>query len=242
VIAKLRNRRFFSLAQRRHPGLVTQLNDRVTRHLGTSRRALFEEIERPALKKLPVEPYVYAQWKECRVGLDYHIEVERHYYSVPHTLLREKVWARITAHTIEVFHRGNRVAAHMRSSSDRRHTTVREHMPSSHRRYADWTPERIRRQAGEIGRNTAALIETILRERSHPEQGFRAAVGIIRLVKSYGCDRLEGACGRALEIGARSFTSVNSILKNNLEAKRPAPAADGPPIAHSNIRGSRYFH
>ena len=98
------------------------------------------------------------------------------------------------------------------------------------------------RQAGEIGRNTAALIETIMRERSHPEQGFRAAIGIIRLVKSYGPDRLEAACDRALEIGALSFTSVNSILKNNLEAKRPAPAADGPPIAHSNIRGSRYFH
>jgi transposase len=225
VIAKLRNRRFFSLAELNAVirDLVAQLNDRVTRHLGTSRRALFDEIERPALKALP-------------------IEVERHYYSVPHTLLREKVWARITARTIEIFHRGNRVAAHMRSSSDRRHTTVREHMPSSHRRYADWTPERIRRQAGEIGRNTAALIETILRERSHPEQGFRAAVGIIRLVKSYGGDRLEAACGRALEIGARSFTSVNSILKNNLEAKRPAPAADGPVITHPNIRGSRYFH
>jgi transposase len=244
ITAKLRNQRFFSLAELNAATreLVTQLNNRVTRHLGTSRRALFDEIERPALKKLPVEPYLYAEWKECRVGLDYHVEVERHYYSVPHALLREKVSARITARTIEVFHRGNRVAAHMRSSSDRRHTTVREHMPSSHQRYADWTPERIRRQAGEIGRNTAALVETIMRERSHPEQGFRAAVGIIRLVKSYGRDRLEAACGRALEIGARSFTSVNSILKNNLEAKRPAPAADGPPIAHPNIRGSRYFH
>ena len=244
IIAKLRNRRFFSLAEINAAirELVTQLNDRVTRHLGTSRRALFDEIERPALKTLPVEPYLYAEWKECRVGLDYHVEVERHYYSVPHTLLRETVWARITARTIEVFHRGNRVAAHIRSSSNRRHTTVREHMPSSHRRYADWTPERIRRQAGEIGRNTAALVEIIMRERSHPEQGFRAAVGIIRLVKSYGRDRLEAACGRALEIGARSFTSVNSILKNNLEAKRPAPAADGPSIAHSNIRGPRYFH
>ncbi len=244
VIAKLRNRRFFSLAELNAAirELVTQLNDRVTRHLGTSRRVLFDDIERPALRKLPVEPYLYAEWKECRVGLDYHVEVERHYYSVPHALLRETVWVRIAASTIEVFHRGNRVAAHMRSSSDRRHTTVREHMPSSHRRYADWTPERIRRQAGEIGRNTAALVETVMRERSHPEQGFRAAVGIIRLVKSYGRDRLEAACGRALEIGARSFTSVNSILKNNLEAKRPAPAADGPPIAHSNIRGSRYFH
>src|SRR5271169_88761 len=244
IIAKLRNRRFFSLDEINAAirELVAQLNDRVTRHLGRSRRSLFDELERPALKKLPVEPYLYAEWKQCRVGLDYHVEVERHYYSVPHALLRETVWVRIAARTIEVFHHGKRVAAHMRSSSNRRHTTVREHMPSSHRRYADWTPERIRRQAGEIGRNTAALIEIIMRERSHPEQGFRASVGIIRLVKSYGRDRLEAACGRALEIGARSFTSVNSILKNNLEAKRPAPAADGPPIAHSNIRGSRYFH
>src|SRR5271169_3504896 len=244
IIAKLRNRRFFSLAKLNEAiaELVTALNNRVTRHLGASRQGLFDEVERSALKRLPAEPYVYAEWKQCRVGLDYHIEVERHYYSVPHTLLRETIWARITARTVELFHRGKRVAAHARSSSDRKHTTVREHMPSSHRRYADWTPERIRRQAGEIGRNTAALIETIMRERSHPEQGFRAAVGIIRLVKSFGRDRLEAACGRALEIGARSFTSVNSILKNNLEAKRPAPAADGPPIAHSNIRGSRYFH
>jgi transposase len=244
IIARLRNRRFFSLAEINAAirDLVRQLNGRVTRHLGTSRRALFEEIERPALKALPVEPYVYAEWKQCRVAFDYHIEVERHYYSVPHALLREPVWARITARTVEVFHRGKRVAAHVRSSSDRRHTTVREHMPSSHRRYADWTPERIRRQAGEIGRNTATLVEIIMRERSHPEQGFRAAVGIIRLVKSYGRDRLEAACERALQIGARSFTSVNSILKNNLDAKQPAPAADGPAIAHPNIRGPRYFH
>jgi len=130
---------------------------------------------------------------------------------VPHTLLREKVWARITARTIEVFHRGNRVAAHMRSSSDRRHTTVREHMPSSHRRYADWTPERIRRQAGEIGRNTAALIETILRERSHPEQGFRAAVGIIRLVKSLAATGWrQPAAGRWKSARAPSLPSIRS--------------------------------
>ena len=244
IAAKLRNRRFFSLSELNAAiaDLVTQLNARVTRHLGQSRRALFDQIERPALKPLPVEPFLYAEWKECKVGFDYHVEVERHYYSVPHALLRERVWVRVAAHTVEVFHRGNRVAVHMRSSSDRRHTTVREHMPSSHRRYADWTPERIRRQAGEIGRNTAALVDLIMRERTHPEQGFRAAVGIIRLLKSYGRDRLEAACSRALEIGARSFTSVNSILKNNLDAKRPAAAADGPSIAHPNIRGPRYFH
>jgi len=244
IIAKLRNRQFFSLSALNVAiaELVAQINNRVSRHLGASRRALFEELERSALKPLPAEPYVFAEWKECRVGLDYHVEIEKHYYSVPHQLLRETVWARITARTIEVLHRGQRVAAHVRSSSDRKHTTVREHMPSSHRRYADWTPERLRRQAGEIGRHTSALVEIILRERTHPEQGFRACVGILRLAKTYGRERLEAACSRALEIGARSYSSVNSILKNNLDRQRPATPADGPAIAHDNIRGPTYFH
>jgi transposase len=244
IIAKLRNRQFFSLADLNAAirDCVTTLNDRQSRHLGTSRRALFEELERSALKPLPVEPYIFAEWKECRVGLDYHVEIEKHYYSVPHHLLREKVWARITARTIEVFCRGMRVAAHVRSSSNRGHTTVREHMPSSHRRYADWTPERLRQQAGEIGPHTSALVDIILRERTHPEQGFRACVGILRLAKSYGRDRLEAACNRALEIGARSYSSVSSILKNNLDRKRPETPADGPAITHDNIRGPTYFH
>ena len=244
IIAKLRNRQFFSLAALNAAiaGLVTQINDRMSRYLGASRRALFEELERPALRPLPAEPYVFAEWKQCKVGLDYHVEVEKHYYSVPHQLLRETVWVRITARTIEVLHRGQRVAAHVRASSDRKHTTVREHMPSSHRRYADWTPESLRRQAGEIGRHTSALVEIILQERAHPEQGFRACVGILRLAKSHGRERLEAACCRALEIGARSYSSVNSILKNNLDRQRPAAPADGPAIAHSNIRGSTYFH
>jgi transposase len=244
IIAKLRNRSFFSLFELNAAiaELLTQINNRVTRHLGASRRALFEELERFALKPLPVEPYVYAEWKQCRVGLDYHVEVDKHYYSVPHQLLREKVWARITARTIEVFHHGKRVAAHVRSCANRKHTTVREHMPSSHQRYADWTPERLRREADAIGRNTMALIEIILRERTHPEQGFRAGVGILRLAKSYGCERLEAACARALDIGARSYSSVNSILKNNLDRRRPDTPADGPAITHDNIRGPTYFH
>jgi transposase len=244
IIAKLRNRQFFSLSALNTAiaELAAQINDRVSRHLGSSRRALFEEIEHSALKPLPAEPYVFAEWKQCRVGLDYHVEIDKHHYSVPHQLLREKVWARITARTIEVFHRGKRVAAHVRSSSNRKHTTVREHMPSSHQRYADWTPERLRRQAGGIGRHTAALVEIILRERAHPEQGFRACVGIVRLAKSYGRERLEAACGRALEIGARSYSSVNSILKNDLDRRRPVTPADGPAIAHDNIRGPTYFH
>jgi transposase len=238
------NRQFFSLSTLNAAiaELVAQINDRASRHLGASRRALFEDLEQSALKPLPAEPYVFAEWKECRVGLDYHVEIAKHYYSVPHQLLREKVWARITARTVEVFYGGKRIAAHVRSSSNRKHTTVREHMPSSHRRYADWTPERIRRQAGAIGRHTSALVEIILRERTHPEQGFRACVGILRLAKTYGCERLEDACNRALEIGARSYSSVNSILKNNLDRRRPAMPADGPAIAHDNIRGPTYFH
>lgn len=244
IIARLRNRRFFSLAELNAAirDCVTDLNNRVTRHLGASREALFDELDRPALKPLPQQPYEYAEWQQRRVGLDYHIEVEKHYYSVPHGLLREKLWARLTARTVEVFHRGKRVAAHRRSSSNRKHTTVREHMPSAHRRYADWTPERLRRQAGGIGPNTAALIDVIMRERRHPEQGFRASIGILRLAKTYGARRLEAACERALAIGARSYTSVNAILKNNLDRKRPEPATDGPAILHQNIRGAGYFH
>ena len=244
IIAKLRNRQFFSLAELNDAvhGCVTTLNERTSRHLGASRRTLFDDMERSALKPLPAEPYAYAAWKECRAGLDYHVEVEKHYYSVPYTLLRETMWARITARTVELFHHGKRVAAHARSSSNRKHTTVREHMPSSHQRYADWTPERIKRQAGETGPNTSALIELILRERTHPEQGFRASVGILRHAKTYGRERLEAACDRALEIGARSYTSVTSILKSNLDRKRPVPATDGPAITHTNIRGPRYFH
>jgi transposase len=244
IIAKLRNRQFFSLAELNAAirDCVAALNGRWSRHLGASRTQLFEQLERAALKRLPAEPYVYAEWKQCRAGLDYHVEIDKHYYSVPHALLREELWARITARTIEVFHRGRRVAAHVRSSSNRAHTTMPEHMPSSHRRYADWTPERLTRQAGEIGRNTAALVEIILREKRHPEQGFRACIGIVGLVRTHGRERLEAACGRALEIGARSYTSVVSILKNNLDRKQSAPATDGPAIAHTNIRGPGYFH
>ena len=240
IIAKLRNIKFFSLADLNAAirDCLTQLNTRASRHLGASRRDLFEQLDRPALKGLPAEPFEFAEWKECRVGLDYHVEIAKHYYSVPFTLLREKLWARSTARTVELFHKGKRVAAHVRSSSNRKPTTVGDHMPSSHRRYADWTPERLKRRAGEIGPNTATLVEVVMRTRTHPEQGFRSSIGIIGLAKRYGPERLEAACGRALEIGARSYSSVVSILKNNLDRTRPEPATDGPAITH----GPRYFH
>ena len=244
AIAKLRNRKFFTLAAL-NEGItecLTTLNDRVSRHLGASRRSLFETIERSALKPLPAEPFEFEAWKQVRAGLDYHVEIEKHYYSVPHALLKQEMWARITARTVEVFLSGRRIAAHVRSSSNRKHTTTPEHMPPSHRRFAEWTPESLKRRAGEIGPKTSALVEIVMRERTHPEQGFRACTGIIGLTKSYGPERLEAACARALDIGARSYTSVKSILQTNLDRQRPASTTDEPAIVHANIRGPSYFH
>ncbi len=244
VLARLRHRRFFSLAELNQAiaELLVALNGRVTRHLGASRRQLFEQLDRPALKPLPAQAYEYAEWKQRRAGLDYHVEVAKHYYSVPHRLAKQKLWARITERSVEVFHKGKRVAAHMRGSGNRRHTTVAEHMPSSHRRYANWTPDRIRSQAAANGPNTETLIDVILRAKPHPEQGFRSCIGILRLAKTHGSERLEAACERALEIGARSYSSVASILKNNLDRRTPRQATDGPAIDHPNIRGPQYFH
>ena len=244
ILARLRNRRFFSLAELNQAirELLEDLNRRVTKHLGASRRQLFEQLDQPALKPLPDRPYQYAEWKQRRAGLDYHVEVARHYYSVPHVLAKQKLWARITDRTVEIFHKGNRVAAHMRGSGNRRHTTVAEHMPSSHRRYANWTPDRIRRDAAANGPHTGILIDVILHAKPHPEQGFRSAIGILRLAKTHGGERLEAACERALEIGARSYSSVASILKNNLDRRAPRQATDGPAIDHPNIRGPQYFH
>ena len=189
-----------------------------------------------------MESYVYAEWKQCRVGLDYHIDVGRHYYSVPYQLLKQKLWVRITARTIEAFAKGKRVAAHARISGNYQHSTSSDHMPANHRFRADWTPERMRKQAARIGANAEALIEVILRERRHPEQGFRSCLGILRLAKSYGPARLEDACERALEINARSYSSVKSILHNHLDRQTREPVTDGPAIIHPNIRGARYFH
>lgn len=245
VLARLRHRRFFSLAELNAAirELIDELNTRVMRRIGSSRRALFEAIERPALQPLPAEPFEYAEWKRCRAGLDYHIEVHGHWYSVPYRLIREVVEARITDRTVEIFHHGIRVAVHVCSPLRHRHTTVPEHMPSAHRRYADWTPARLRREANQIGPATAGLVELILKAKPHPEQGFRASLGILRLVRGYGAERVEAACQRGIDIGARSYSSIVSILRNNLDrAYRPQPVPDAPSVPHGNIRGGGYYH
>src|SRR5215471_6059951 len=186
--------------------------------------------------------YVFAYWKQCRAGIDYHVEIERHYYSVPYTLVRQELWASYTASTVEVFHRGKRVAVHRRGPPNRGHTTLPEHMPSSHRRYADWTIQRIMREAAEIGPNTTALVEIILRKKRHPEQGFRSCRGIVNLAGRFPRERVEAACERALAIGTHSFSSVKSILDTKLDRKRPDKAAEGLAIAHDNIRGPNFYH
>lgn len=243
LLGRLRHRTFYSLAEVNAAiaELLTRLNEeRPIRRLSVTRRKLLEEIDRPALKTLPESPYVFAEWRICRVSIDYHIEVEAHYYSVPHRFVRTEVEVRFTARTVEIFYKGERIAAHQRMSGNHKHTTVPEHMASSHRRYAGWTIERIRKEAAAIGPATAALCNLILDERTHPEQGFRACLGIIRLARSFGHERLDAAAMRAIDIGPRTY---GSILANNLDrrpsTKRPA---DDAPILHPNIRGPRYYN
>jgi transposase len=242
ILARLRHQRFFSVVELNAAirVLLDDLNNRPMRGWGTSRRALFEQLDRPALGSLPSTPYEYAEWKRCRVGLDYPVEIAKHYYSVPHQLIRQEVEVRITLTTIEIFHRGKRVASHQRSARVHRPTTVSEHMPSSHRRYRDWTHERIGREAAMVGPNTAALADVILRSRPHPEQGFRSCIGILGLVKRYGATRVEAACARALVLGTRSYNSVATILKNHRE--NAPPVAEAPILIHENIRGPGYYH
>jgi transposase len=242
ILARLRNRRFFSLAEMNQAirELVVQLNDRPMRGWGTTRRALYEQVDRPALLRLPSTPYEYAEWKRCRVSLDYHVEITKHFYSVPFRLLRQEVEARITAKTVEIFHHGKLVATHLRSLRPHRPTTVADHMPSSHRRYRDWTHERILREAAAIGDDTAALVEVILHSRPHPEQGFRSCIGILGLAKRYDAERLDAACARALALGTRSYASVATILKNRQDNKPTDPQQ--PSLLHENIRGSDYYH
>lgn len=245
LLGRLRRRIFYSLADVNAAikELLTQLNEeRKIRQLGSTRRQLLEQIDRPALKPLPQEPYEYCEWFLRRVGIDYHVEVAKHYYSVPYRHTRCEVEVRLTARHVEIFLNGDRIAAHIRGSGNYKHTTLPEHMPSSHRRYAGWTTERILKDARLIGAATAALCEQIFEARPHPEQGYRACIGIVRLAGPYGRDRVEAAAERAIEIGAKTYGSVKSILEHKLD-RRPARtrATDAASIQHDNIRGPRYY-
>lgn len=245
ILAALRHRTFFSLAElnREVASLLKRLNARPFKKLPGSRQELFEQLDRPALQPLPAQAYEFAQWKKVLVNIDYHVEVEGHYYSVPYQLVRRQLEARYSARTVECFHKGQRVASHIRSWLKGHHTTVAEHMPPSHRHYAEWTPQRLVRWAEKTGPATAGVVQTILERRAHPQQGFRSCLGIMRLGKSYGDDRLEAACRRALKLGSCSYKSIDSILRRGLDRLAlPEQQELDLSIEHDNIRGSNYYH
>lgn len=245
ILARLRNHTFFSLAEANAAisELLIDLNNRPFKKLPGSRREAFEALDRPVLKPLPATPYEFAGWKKVRVSIDYHVEVEDHYYSVPYQLQGKQLDARITAGCVELCHKNKRVASHVRSPQKGRHTTIAEHMPKAHKSYVDWTPQRLIRWAAQTGPQTAAMVEAILASRCHPQQGFRSAMGLIRLGKVYGAERLEAACALALTGEAMRYKSVKSILETGLD-KQPQQAEliQTEPIRHNNIRGGNYYH
>ena len=244
VLAPLRNHRFFSVAELNAAirERLAWLNDRPLSKLDGTRRSLLEDIDRPALKGLPARRFEIAEWKtNVGVGIDYHVELDRHYYSVPYRLARKRVDVRATQTTIECFFKGRRVASHRRSRERGRHTTDPAHMPDSHRRYAEWTPSRMIRWANSIGPETAAVVRHVLETRPHPEQGFRSCLGIIRLADRYSKERVERACRRARAIGSPSYKSVRSILATGLDAQQPSSPQLRLPIDHGNLRGADYY-
>lgn len=244
ILARLRDERPNSLhaLNERIWALLSELNGRPMKGLGVSRRELFERVDRPFLRPLPVEAWEYSEWKPAKVSIDYHVDIGRHYYSVPFSLVGETVDARVTARTVELFHRSQRIAVHRRSWEAGRHTTVAEHMPAAHRAHAEWSPTRMIAWAGSVGPQTAALVEAILRERPHPEQGYRSCLGLMRLAKREGEVRMEAACRRALFGRARSYTSVAAILKAGLDRVPVEAEADAAPRAgHAHVRGPSYY-
>jgi transposase len=243
ILAVLRHRTFYTLAELNGAisELLERLNNRPLRKLKQSRRDLFSLFDQPHALSLPDKLYEYAEWKLATVNIDYHIEVDKHYYSVPFGLLREKLDVRLTTHTVEAFQKGQRVASHVRSFVPHHHTTLKEHMPLAHQQYLEWTPSRIISWAEKIGPHTALLVQKIIETRVYPEHAYRSCLGILRLEKHYSKQRLENGCLRALRYGALSFKALNNILENGLDRLEEKSQSAALP-AHNNIRGGQYYH
>ena len=243
ILARLRKRTFFSLADLNQATreLLDELNKRPMEHLGRSRRQFFEMLDQPALKPLPEQPYEFAVWKKAHVNIDYHIQFEKHYYSVPYTLIHEELYVRAAESTIEIFFKNRRVASHRRVNSPGRHTTLADHMPPAHQEYQQWSPDRFIRWAQTIGSHTALLVQALLASRRHPQQAYRSCLGLLRLAKRYGEERLEAACRRALPAGIHSYKGVKNILDAKLDQVEPEEAPTVVPPAHENIRGQDYY-
>jgi len=243
IIMRLRKERFTNLAalNERITELVEVINHRPFKKMEGSRASVFAEIDQPALRPLPTTRYDFATWTRAKVSLDYHLQIDRNFYSVPYTLVGQVLDVRTSANVVEVFAKNRRVASHKRSYAKRSAVTEAAHMPSSHRRHAQWTPSRIVAWAQKTGPSTAAFIAALMASRPHPEQGFRSALGVLRLEKRYGTERLELACARALAIHSLSYKSVASILQHGLEQRplRPEPSRANP--THANVRGPNYY-
>lgn len=245
ILAVLRNREFFSLGELNDAiaGLLVKLNERPFQGRTESRRDLFEALDRPALRPLPSCPYEYDEWSRAKVGIDYHISVDKRFFSVPHALVGHEVDVRLTAGAVEIYQRGKRVASHQRLEP-LRYSTVSEHMPALHREHRDWSPSRFIDWGTKIGLATAQIVRSQLEGRPHPEHGYRACLGLKSLAKRYGHQRLESACSRALTIGVTHYASINSILKQGLD-QQTADLLDGEPEQlpeHANVRGANYYH
>jgi transposase len=245
IVAALRKRQFFSLAQVNEAigELIGKLNQRPFRKLPGSRLELYQKLDRPALQRLPQQPYVFAEWKKDRVRLDYHVEVDGHYYSVPYQLTQQPVEIRYTATSVEVLYRGKRVASHARSHQQPGTTTESSHQPKSHQGYREWTPTRLLEWAETIGPFTRRLVEAILVHKPHPEAGHRAAMGLRPLASQYGAQRLEAAATRAVLAKLYRLENIRSILHTRLD-QQPLPmlvTAAAEPVAHDNIRGAAYY-
>jgi hypothetical protein len=244
ILARLRNRRFFSLAELNVAiaELVKDMNTRPFKKLPGNRQSMFGNVDRPALKELPEQAYEYVLWGPARVHIDCHIEVDGHYYSVPYRWLREQVDTRLTDNVLEVFAKGKRIASHVRSYARGRHSTTVEHLPPKHQQYLGWSPERLASWAESIGPSVRLVVERLLAGREHSQQAYRTCLGVIALGKTYGDDRLEAACHRALHVNAVAYRSVESMLKTGMD-KKPLilePTQTTLPL-HENVRGSNYF-
>lgn len=245
ILARLRNRRFFSLGElnRAIAELLVDLNQRPFKKLPGCRRSAFEALDAPALKPLPATRYEVSRWKSARVNIDYHVEFDGHYYSVPHALVGTTVELRVTDALVECFAANQRVACHALSHQRGAHTTIAEHMPASHRAHLQWTPGKLIDWGQRIGVSAAAVVTWQLEHRPHPEQGYRACLGLQRLAREYTPARLEAACTRALSIRSPTYRSVASILKNGLDRQPSLFTPATPPLpAHENVRGPDYYH
>jgi transposase len=243
ILAALRDQKFFSVGELNQAirPLLDKLNAQPFQKLEGSRNSWFDAREKDKLLPLPTTPFEFATWGKAKVNIDYHVAVDNHFYSVPYSLIHQQLDVRLTGQTVELFHDGKRVAAHLRSRLAGQSTTLEEHRPKSHRRYLEWTPGRMVEWARRIGPQCGQVVEYILANRPHPEMGFRSCLGIIRLGKRAGEPRLEAACGRALRLGTCSYQSIKSILESGLDRQVEEPELPLPTVAHENVRGQDYY-